>query len=520
MLKVILVDDEPLVIEGLLAMVNWQSYGYKVSGVAYNGEEGLELIKTIQPDLVITDIKMPGLDGLSMISQARKMGFCESGFMILSGYNEFDYVKSAMDLRSFNYILKPIDPDEIHEELAKHFDSLSKQKALEERVQRNISAVGRMTLERLLSQQATDKLIGRLKFLMNFTQDTRYQLGYLRFDPSIKSKLCAELDPFPEQILYNIHDEGSLWCLICDGANHTLEDTTHLLKKGLSEKLNLQINLSRIDQDLHHLLELKDGLLELDKYHFYWDNEETYEGEKNLSNEKLSHNMGLFDPVKIMTYIQGDRIENLDYQLQEDFIKIRRAHMDPDLLKMRVNTLVDMLERLYPQKVNHSDVANVISLEEKTYQGTNQHELDQKNDDMAYSSMIKNADSYHELKKITIDMCRKYWHEIQRKQEPKVTTDVIKYMKEHYYLDIKLKITAKEFGYNSVYLGQLFQQETGMKYNDYLLKIRLEKAKELLLYSNMNVKEIAKEVGFKSGDYFVKKFKEMVGESPKRYRPS
>ena len=112
MYSVILVDDEPVVREGLEYIIDWEKEGYSVIGSAGNGLEGLELIKKVKPDLVITDIKMPGLTGLEMVGEAKKIN-PDLKCIILSGYSDFKYAQDAIALGTLHYLLKPIDENEL-----------------------------------------------------------------------------------------------------------------------------------------------------------------------------------------------------------------------------------------------------------------------------------------------------------------------------------------------------------------------------------------------------------------------
>ncbi|HEY8464876.1 MAG TPA: response regulator [Bacillota bacterium] len=117
MLKVIVVEDEQLVRKGLVLTTPWNDYGFDVAGEAANGREGLELAIRIMPDLVITDIRMPQMDGLALIRELSRRINAE--YLIISGFNEFDYAKQAMKLGVKDYLLKPIDDRELEEVLQK-----------------------------------------------------------------------------------------------------------------------------------------------------------------------------------------------------------------------------------------------------------------------------------------------------------------------------------------------------------------------------------------------------------------
>src|SRR5699024_2665785 len=108
MLKVLFVDDEPLIREGMASVIDWEKYGYQVIGFAENGKIGLEKIRANHPDLVFVDIQMPGLNGIEMVSQAKKEGI-SSKFVVLSGYSEFSYAQQSIRLGMESYFLKPVD---------------------------------------------------------------------------------------------------------------------------------------------------------------------------------------------------------------------------------------------------------------------------------------------------------------------------------------------------------------------------------------------------------------------------
>ncbi len=116
MLKLIVVDDEAIIRDALSDMIDYRSLGYTLSGSARNGMEALDLIMDEDPDVVITDIRMPVLDGLSLIEQAEKKG-ARAQFILLSGYDDFEYARRAMKLGVRYYLLKPTDRSELEEAL-------------------------------------------------------------------------------------------------------------------------------------------------------------------------------------------------------------------------------------------------------------------------------------------------------------------------------------------------------------------------------------------------------------------
>src|SRR5699024_7843262 len=130
MYKVLIVDDEPIVREGLEFIIDWQDFGFTIIDNAENGRIGLEKIHSLDPDLVITDVRMPGIDGIEMIQKVRKKGI-KTPFIILSGYSDFTYAKDALSLNVVSYLLKPIEEAELIEELLKIKADLKEKEAFE-----------------------------------------------------------------------------------------------------------------------------------------------------------------------------------------------------------------------------------------------------------------------------------------------------------------------------------------------------------------------------------------------------
>lgn len=134
MYKVIIIDDEPIIVEGLSRTVPWEQYGCEISATAYDGMEGRELIKKIKPHIVISDISMPGLDGLSMVAGI-KSEFPDLEISILTGYRVFDYVQRAINLGVTRFLLKPSNMEEIKEAIETMVSNLRARDIKEEKQQ-------------------------------------------------------------------------------------------------------------------------------------------------------------------------------------------------------------------------------------------------------------------------------------------------------------------------------------------------------------------------------------------------
>ncbi len=129
MYKVVIIDDEPIIVKGLEKTIKWEELGCVVVGTAYNGVEGLDLIQTKRPDILISDICMPGMDGLTMIA-ARKSEFPNMEITILTGFRDFDYAQQAIRLGVCRFLLKPSIMDELNEAIKVMVERLDRKKLL------------------------------------------------------------------------------------------------------------------------------------------------------------------------------------------------------------------------------------------------------------------------------------------------------------------------------------------------------------------------------------------------------
>ena len=179
MYSVMLVDDEQFTRQGLRSLIDWQSCGYEVTMEADNGEDALELITKEKPDLVITDIRMPVLDGLELIRETyEQMDRLQAPtFIIISGYNDFKYAQQAVRYGVHDFILKPIDKDEMTETLVNLNEKLRSER--QER-QRNEELLMNSMIETLIMGEASADMIA--KWEQRLHQAKHYQYMFIELN--------------------------------------------------------------------------------------------------------------------------------------------------------------------------------------------------------------------------------------------------------------------------------------------------------------------------------------------------
>ena len=461
MLKVILVDDEIPVIIHLQALVPWDELSLEVVCTANSADDVLKFFKKEKADILITDIRMPGMDGLTLAGKVKAL-YPDTQIIILSGYSDFAYAKQAISLQAAGYCLKPIDAVDLKNALriaANKIlaDGRSNGDYLLDAIEENDAS----EIKNILSELSlnTDKLylaasvnvhnIG-VKIGAGFT----YKLAKHKY-------LYISNSPFSyteaEKIIAFSKDMGGI----------------SIYKEAVSiEKLGIVL----------------DDLLSM-AYQFFINNTPT-----------LCSSM----PNPVLT--------------EEIFKKLNEAKKTPETLKIFLTELssancsliFDMkaVFKFYKEIVYSGYPSVLYELDEAMLHGYVRLLNEFKN----FSEMLtKTADSI--LPKAISEISESY-----DAGSGKSFLAILGYMEKNYSKTVSLKLISEEFHLNANYISQLIKSETGLTYTQYLTELRIGKAKELLEQTAMSLAEISEAVGFNDYFYFIKKFKNAVGVTPGKYR--
>ncbi|PRY81356.1 response regulator transcription factor [Alkalibacterium olivapovliticus] len=487
MYSVIIVDDEPAVREGMNYLIDWEKAGFCVIDSAENGLEGLELIEKERPDLVITDIKMPGLNGLGMIKEAKKKE-SSSRFILLSGYSDFKYAQEAISYGAIDYLLKPIDENELLTVLKKVEQQLVEETRDKKNKKHFQSYLENQTLFSYIIHKERKDEINHLSDFSAFQLIKLIRKGeklVLQDFVQICEK-CIEDNYF----LYTYGD--SLFMLI---AAHSEMKTDQLIAE-LKSDTRLKATISSVGSNVDDLPNLYGEIKFLESQRYFYP--DTHVLTKQSINKKA----------------EIDSLEKLIIKL-----KIAIKDNQKDEIEQIVDWCVDYFQAtkqdsgIVKREWSMIFIECVSFLEESMQKPIKEIEKDK------ILSVVWKEDSLYQtakfLKYVFYDFGR-FFYQTNEKQD--IIEDIKFYSEKNYHLNLSLKDLAQEFNYSQSYLGKKFKTDTGKSYHLYLDDLRLTRAKNLLKDKHLYIYEIAKMVGYSNYDYFHKKFKKKFSISPKEYQ--
>lgn len=503
MYQLLIIDDEPIVRKGIEKLLVWEEYGFHVCGEGIDGVDGLHKVLEYQPDVVLVDIKMPGMNGIELISEAKAQGF-KGKFIILTGYSDFTFAKTAISLGVRAYLLKPIDEEELIEHLKDILEELRDKEHLHNFYTKNELKARYEVLRRLLlSMGEVEELKKELKLYGFELKQNRFCVAILNEREKYER---VEYNPILEEklnlFLYNLENIENIsledkHILIGKGYSYKefmkkLRESNHRVKERYSTDFFITVGHDVIVwQDIHFSYESAKLLLD---YQFLFGNESLVsiqvleEARGEISKVSLA---GLEDMVEI-----GD-IEGIAERLEQlkKYYKII-LKKEPDLKIQIINGLYQLYESMkkyFEEDVNIPDMNRTIE-------------------------NIKKSNSLDELVEYIEDYLRELSEAIGMSTSEHVARRMYAYMERNYHKNIKLETIAQLFNYNSAYLGKLFKKEVGESFNNTLDTIRIENAKRLLMETDLKVYQVSKKIGYSNIDYFYGKFKKHVGISPKEFK--
>ncbi len=512
MYKVLIVDDEWIIRDGITRLIPWEEQGFHVAGVAENGLAAWELIVADPPEIIITDVKMPGLNGLELIAKVHAV-HPEIRFVVLSGFNEFELAKEAMRYGVKHYLLKPCNENRIMEVMAELKAELNGVAAREAAIRQKQEQL--LHVLPLVKEQFVREFVAYRHYTgdeydyycsLLGIEDATFRM--ILFEPtgaytaSELFGLSAMVDVFFGAELFlgtTIKDHGLV--LVGSVGTEALLQQLQPLQTDFAAAYGMEVNVAysdpfqfdqaplvyqQLSECLKHALYLAEGSM-------------ITPGDLHGGDEKVAHRELLFDYDSLTAAVKSGAAESVQKELNRFFQQLRQFKLGLNLWKTYTTELFMVLIRQCRPEALSAYLDKLLDLQK-----------------LATAEELQQFVCHAGLEITGAN------HEIIRNKYHKIIERVLSYVRDNFgNEDLSLKWLASQVVYmNEGYLSKLFLKETGEKFSHYLLRLRMEQAKELIERNGAErIYEIAQTVGLGNNpQYFSQLFKKYTGCSPSEYK--
>ncbi len=522
MIKVLLADDEILVRVGIKSSIAWNEYGFELVGEASNGLEAWDLIEQTEPDILITDIQMPKLDGMGLLARIKESGR-DISTIILTCHSDFEYAKQAIRFGVRDYVLKlSTTPDELlsillelrTELLAKAPTAPTHNALINQRELRRLFA-HRLQMGHLSAPGALREQIRELSLALQPHDLLAIRLHVDKpstVPPQDSTPSCALSTP---ELCSNILEE---WVRKNKNSElFSLEDGDFLIL------MNPPTDIRQIAPDLQYLFNKYLNLsvsIGISDVHMETEGQKAYEEATEALKQRFFNGSGrssfyaesLCRTGEVATY--GYSVEN---ELLEQLSRMDVSQVEALLFPLITEicsvsiTKEQCMERL-------SEVLSTFFQAAKRFGGTRQEFCQE---------YELSTDSLHELEFSSevipwfAELIPHFFDYLTRCRNRQYRSEILliqDYIRQHYREKITLDFAAAYVFMSPSHFCKLFKKSTGKNFVDYLSEVRIEKAKRLLLESNLLIYQISEQVGYTNFNYFTKVFKKYTGITPEEYR--
>lgn len=508
LLKVLIADDEANIRNGLKCILDWEKCGYKICGEASNGKDAVSQINDLRPDLVILDIKMPGLTGIEVMSQIKEFHEANNlempSIIILSGYSDFEYAQKSINSGAKAYLLKPVDEDELQEKVIAIAEEIREKRNLNE-VSRNaeVFEINNYLLKLFENKKISD--LGKLaenKFFLDSENSTYICI-------LLNTQICSELSV--NELLKSLDNYYSFFTriilqrekeilVLLKASNEVAINNCIERTNRLNKNKRAFICKSGLYAGIEGILKGFEEVEKLNEYLFYiseanWlssDSVQSYICEK--TNLKALSDY-IPDIVFAIETYDKPKLAGIVEEIKNSYMDISKN--ESEIKKLFISCMIELRNSLiskYPER----EISNGTTFE--------------------VVPKILEANSYTEIINYINSVFTELLENFNFNTADSVIVKVIAYVKSNYASDLKLETLGDLFNCNSAYLGKKFKKYTGTQFNTYLDNLRIEDAKDKLLNTDLKIYQISKLVGYTNTDYFFMKFKKCTGYTPKEYK--
>ena len=536
MFKVIVVDDEPIIRNGIVKIIDWEKYDCYVAAEAEDGEGALELIRDLEPDIIITDIRMGDMDGMAMIKEAREL-VKNAKFVILSGYRDFEYAKTALSLGVYDFILKPTRRDEIKMLISKLTSEMKRERDKEEELlklkrhlNQNIATLSEKMFYNAIfgiNQRNNGQIESQIemygidlsKYILVMVDTDKTSLmdkiGY--YEKQLSQLGCA--DKFKEFFVrysvypVSIHLERQLFVVCINNEDFIYNNFCHECERYQQSVFNcysltVSISISSVGSGISSIQKLfsecQDAITQKmyvgDNIVLACNDIDNFLNEEEHDDLLFDYRKQLLKNVRLGNNdLSGEILESISGFLSAADVKTQNAARR--FYYMTFASLKDLRDAII--KKEHPDYEETVESFSNLF------------------SMFEKCERVEDLHELLKNACFELGNRINHIKKENIglkVKKIIKFAEDNYMEQFTLYDIAEKLCVSTFYISRIFKNETGKNLFAYLHEIRMEKAKELLGDVRYKVYEIAELVGIPDAHYFSKTFKKYTGNTPMEYR--
>ena len=530
MLKVFLAEDEFVVREGIKNNVDWEAHGYEFCGEAGDGELAYSMIQTLKPDIVITDIKMPFMDGLTL-SKMIKSGFPNTEIVLLTGYEDFEFAKEAIKIGVCSYLSKPISGENLLKEIdavAAKIEEKNREREIAKRYEEDMKERTELDKQEFFENLVTGEkdlpyLLSRAKELSIDITALRYNVIILRIRSikhgtdeysgsvvGVSDKLVDIVDA-NRALLFDLNLDGKAILFKGDSTeeiNQNVDRAISQMKELFSEYPHIRY-FGGVGQVVERISDIPSSFTWANRAyaHQYLTSESDFlfGSEEGLHSQKDDVILSEIDP------------RHIDRRLVKEFLRMgdeseTEFFLDEFFQGMGKNAIRSTMLRQYISMDIYFTVSDFILNE----LGLSKEEMDAQVPQSELLADEKNTYDYLvRILKKAIDLRKRSSQSHYRE----VISEVLAYIDQHYSdEELSLNTLAAHVNFSPNHLSAVFRQEMGQTFIKYLTDLRLDKAKEMLLSTSKKSNEIGLLVGYKDPHYFSYLFKKTTGMTTTQFR--
>ncbi|OZB96417.1 response regulator [Paenibacillus sp. XY044] len=507
--KVLLIDDEPAALEGLELWIDWEELGFEICGSGSNGAEGLRMIRELEPDLVITDVRMPLMDGLEMIEAWSREGTKPVKFAIVSGYGEFKYAQKALRYGVNAYLLKPVIPEEAADQIRDIRQELER-----EREERSLTKMASYEEAVMLIKELLDggpDALGGMEEEANRLSDAMpaWNMCLVQADPENLARLWAKAAAMAGKGEYiflvdlEVHGFGIVYGLNLaeDNEPAAAAMAEELLAGGIGDR-RVFMAVGQAESSLLRIGRCCKTAKRAIRYAFYRDQNPgliRYDQVRHFKFEDHFERLDLFEEM-LQAVLLLDK-PALQKALQSADSSLRESKPNPDFVKkIAIHVMYQIMSHM-------RETAGPVA-----------EPWIEKYDIPRISGTVMTLGDVMDDLLSCAEGCIDLFMQEQQRQSQGIAQEITDYVREHYRKPLTIRKLAEVFYLHPVYLGQLLLKKNGISFNEMLHNLRIEEAVRLLENSRLKNSEIAERIGYGHYGQFLKQFEARHAMSPNEYK--